>query len=176
MPLLVIAYPELNVIDYNRIQGFRALHDLLYYGIVEPHFTFVFPGRDMDVNQFIAEIESKAANTKSIHFILRTATINKDAFSDYYHIFLVPDEGNGRMIRLHDKLYSGSLHSQFLLDIDFIPHITVGNSTEANHCKALADEWNQEEFSFPGVIKQLSVVRFEHNVVTPLKNIPLVRE
>jgi 2'-5' RNA ligase len=176
MSLLVIAYPEFNTTDYNQIQDCRASQDSLYFNIVEPHFTFVFPVPGMDEDRFIAEIESKAANTKSIQFILRSATIHKDAFSDYYHIFLVPDEGNGRMIRLHDKLYRGNLQSQLRLDIAYIPHITIGNSTDADKCKALAEQWNKEEFAFPGIIRQLSIVRFENTMVTNLKNIPLVQE
>lgn len=43
MALLVLAYPELSKNDYDWIQDFRRKHDELYYKIVEPHFTIVFP-------------------------------------------------------------------------------------------------------------------------------------
>ncbi len=46
MALLVVAYPELSKSDYDRIQAFRQMHDPLYYDVVEPHFTIVFPVLD----------------------------------------------------------------------------------------------------------------------------------
>ena len=43
MTLVVLAYPEIAESDYERIQNFRKHHDELYYRVVEPHFTLVFP-------------------------------------------------------------------------------------------------------------------------------------
>lgn len=176
MALLVLAYPQLSIVDHQRIQDYRRLHDELYYTVVDPHFTFVFPVDNMDVDSFIRDVESKFLGEHEIHFVLRCAVVNKDAFLDYYHTFLVPEEGFSKIVRLHDKLYSGLLQPHLRLDIDFIPHMGIANSKDSAQCKKMADEWNQGEFAIPGLIRQLNIVRFENNVVSHVRIIPLLHE
>lgn len=106
-------------------------------------------------------------------FIIRCATINKDAFSDYYHIFLVPDEGYSRIIKLHDKLYSDKLKNNLCLDLDFIPHIGIGNSIDKYTCKKMVDEWNEKDFSISGRITHLTIVNYKNSIVTELEDIEL---
>ncbi|MCS6846165.1 MAG: hypothetical protein RMN52_00450 [Anaerolineae bacterium] len=43
MSLLVLAYPELSNADRECIRAFRERYDPLYYPVVAPHFTLVFP-------------------------------------------------------------------------------------------------------------------------------------
>ena len=172
MGYLVIAYPQLAHDDLNKIQVYRERHDLLFK-VVEPHFTIVFPVLDMQPHDFIEEI---AANTKTISkfdFAIRCATINKDAFNKLFHVFLVPDEGFSRVVRLHDALYSKKLKSYLRLDLDYIPHITIGNCRDKHRCKEMVDEWNKEEFKIQGTIAELTVVKYDDGVVTNLKTIEL---
>lgn len=173
MALLVLAYPELEPADYARIETYRKAHDELWYGIVEPHFTLVFAVIDMPQNTFIDEVSAQAAFVSAIDFEIRCATINKDAFKDYFHAFLVPDKGHSQLIRLHDRLYSGILRDHLRLDIDYIPHISVGNSEYKFQTKKMVDEWNATDFCMKGRIQKLHVVQFENNVVTTLKEITL---
>lgn len=42
MSYLVLAYPEVNLNDYEWVEAFRRCNDELYYGVVEPHFSIVF--------------------------------------------------------------------------------------------------------------------------------------
>src|SRR4030095_7498022 len=107
MAYLVLAYPKLNIDNYNQIQNFRKLHDTPYFNVVEPHFTFVFPVFDTTEEDFVVEIKDQAINFKEFNFTIRCATINKNAFSDLFHILLVPDEGYSKIVKIHDKLYSG---------------------------------------------------------------------
>lgn len=173
MAYLALAYPELSSEDLESIQGYRQQHDELYYKVVDPHFTLVFPVTDTPKEVFIEEVNERAKGFRKIDFVIRCATINKDAFSEYYHIFLVPDKGYSKIIKLHDSLYRGILKDNLRLDIDFIPHIGVGNSKDRFLCKKLVDQWNKKEFSIRGTISGLTVVEYENGVVTDLVKVRL---
>ena len=161
MALLVLAYPELADSDFKLIQKFRKENDELFYQTVEPHFTLVFPVFGIEKQKFIKEIKSQSKGFKNINFIIRCSTINKDSFSEYYHAFLVPDEGYSNIVKLHDKLYSNELLENLRLDIDFVPHIGIGNNISATKCKFMVDSWNKKEFEIPGRIKELHIVDYD---------------
>lgn len=173
MALVVLAYPQLEIVDYDWIQDYRKAHDVLHYGIVEPHFTIVFPVFNIHEELFVEEIRLKAKGRKAIPFEIKCATINKDAFNNYYHVFLVPDQGFGEIVRLHDILYSGVLNNNLRLDIDFIPHIGIGNSTDSIKVKAMVDHLNEKEFLIKGTITHLTIADFTNNVVTAIEEIIL---
>lgn len=173
MAFLILAYPQLSSDDFAMIQDYRKDHDGLYYQVVDPHFTIVFPVLDMPEEIFVSEAIEKASGSGKIDFAIRCATVNKDAFSTYYHTFLVPDEGYSRIVKLHDKMYSGKLMDQLRLDIDFVPHIGIGNSTDKYKCKSMADEWNKQSFCIKGHISKLEIVRYENNRVSHLESIVL---
>ena len=141
--------------------------------MVEPHFTIVFPVHDIAQEEFTREVKDKSQNLLKFDFVIRCATINKDAFSDYFHAFLVPDEGYSQIVRVHDKLYSEKLKDNLRLDIDFVPHIGIGNSKDKFLCKKMVDKWNEKEFSIQGTISLLTVVKYENNTVTKIEEIEL---
>jgi hypothetical protein len=173
MAYLVIAYPELKKNDFDKIQSYRELNDKLFFNVVKPHFTIVFPVFDKTETEFIDEIKLQTKSIEIITFNIKCSTINKDAFSDYYHSFLVPDEGFSKIIKLHDKLYCDKLKNNLRLDIDFIPHIGIGNSLDKHICKSMVDEWNKNDFSIEGTIKELTVVKYENNTVIKIERIEL---
>lgn len=110
---------------------------------------------------------------KRINFAIRCSVINKDAFNDYWHVFLTPDEGNSEIIKLHDALYSGELSDNLLLEIPFIPHIGIGNSKDKWICKKLIDGLNEREIIIEGSITQLAIVSYVDNEVNTIKTIDL---
>ncbi len=169
MALLVLAYPELDDKDYRFIQDFRNEHDELFYKIVEPHFTLVFPVHDMKKSELITEIENKLHSFEPFDFTLRCTVINRDAFQDYWHIFLAPDEGNSDIIKLHDTLYSGSLLHNYRMDIQFVPHIGIANSQNQMKMWQLTRELNESHLEISGRVEKLSLVNFENNKVILLK-------
>lgn len=173
MAYLVLAYPVLTSDDFESIQNYRKDHDELYYKIVDPHFTIVFPVFDISEEVFVKEIKDKSANITKFKFVIRCSTINKDAFSDYFHTFLVPDEGYSSIVKLHDMLYSDKLKNDLRLDLDFVPHIGIGNSKDKYSCKKMVDEWNEKDFSISGTITHLTLVKYENNEVTNLEVIEL---
>ena len=93
----------------------------------------------------------------------------------YAHIFLVPDEGFGHLIRLHDRLYSDRLNSELRLDIPFIPHLTVGSGLELQKAKALSDQLNAKAFQVEFELNELFVVKIEDQKIKRqiLAQIPL---
>lgn len=173
MALGVGAYPRLKNVDYKLIQDFRREYDELYYSIAEPHFAFVFPIEEVEKAQFIREIYDKSKGFKQIDFEIKCATINKDAFLDYYHLLLVPDRGYSKVVKLHDRLYSDKLFRFLRLDIDFIPHIGIANSPDRFKVKKWADNWNQKEFSITGIVDSLTIVDYTNKILTDLEEIKL---
>ena len=173
MALLVVAYPEIRGQDFDQIQDFRRVNDELYFKVVDPHFTIVFPVFDWEPERFVDEIVKQAQGIGPIQFTLRSAVLNKDAFNDYYHTFLVPDEGYGRFIRLHDRMYADRLFSQRVLTVDFIPHVGIGNSLEPQECLQMMREWNQEDFAISGRVSAVDIINYEHDTTETIRRIRL---
>jgi len=128
---------------------------------------------DLTPKDFIAEVEKQVAGSKSISFVIRCATVNKNAFEDRYHTFLVPDEGYSNLVKLHDKLYSDKFLHHLRLDLDFIPHIGISNSPDKNICKTIAVEWNRTDFEIKGRIDELDVISFDGDTVTTIQKVKL---
>ncbi|NMC60815.1 MAG: 2'-5' RNA ligase family protein [Candidatus Methanofastidiosa archaeon] len=173
MSIVVIAYPELKKKDHDKIQDYRSKYDILYYDVVGPHFTIVFPVFNLNKKEIVPEIEQKCKGMKPIDFCLRCAVINKDSFNDYWHVFLVPDEGFSKIVKLHDKLYSAKLKDELFLAIQYLPHLGIGNSTNANECKKLVDELNSKEFEICGSIKSITIAEYTEDKIEEIKTIKL---
>ena len=174
MALGVLSYPVLSKADYRRIWEFRKENDELYFSVAEPHFAFVFSVFNIDRETFIAEIKGKAKGFRPFEFEIKCAMVNKDAFLDCFHILLVPDKGYSSIVKLHDKLYSGILFKEQRLDIDFIPHIGIGNSPDKYTVKSWVDQWNGREFSIKGEIITLTIVDYIDGILSDIVEIKLV--
>jgi hypothetical protein len=99
--------------------------------------------------------------------------LNKDAFIDTFHALLVPDEGYSQIVKLHDRLYARRLFQYRKLEIDFIPHLGVGNSRDPLKCLEMIEHWNQTDLTIPGKISVLDIVRLENDLVETILRIPL---
>jgi hypothetical protein len=174
MTLLVLAYPDLQNSDLEKIQDYRKIHDREYFDVVMPHFSLVFPTREFEAGRFQAEVQKQSEGIKSFSFVLRSATVNKDSFSESYNTFLVTDEGTSRIILLHDRLYSGELKNERRLDIDYIPHISIGSTTNPEECREMAEAWNRSGFEIHGEINALDICRFVHGKVETITRIGLM--
>jgi hypothetical protein len=172
MAYLVIAYPELQQSDLNWIQDYRKQNDR-QFTLVKPHFTLVFAIQDLDKDSFLNEVKQKVSNIKPFDFDLNVATINQDNSGSYYHEFLVPDTGYSNIIKLHDKLYSDLLASYLRLDVDFIPHISIGDSEDAQTSKRRVDELNAEGVSVHGRITSIDVIEYADGAITTVEKIVL---
>ena len=173
MNLLVLAYPELQDNDFRIIQNHREVHDP-FFKIVRPHFTLVFAVTNFSIADFTEQIKDQIKGVKEITFTIRCAIVNKDAFSDRYHSFLVPDEGFSDLVKLHDKLYSSKLSGDLRLDIGYIPHIGIGSWMDKFECKKQVEEWNNKEMTIKGSITAIEIVSYENDIVTPVERIKLI--
>ena len=141
---------------------------------IEPHFTLVFPLTDIDRATLISHVQQSIQGVQSFEFILRCAVLSNDAFSDYTHVFLVPDEGYSKIVNLHDRLYTAVLAGKLRLDIPFIPHIGIANSLSARSCKELVDRLNRQQFELRGRIDKLDIIWSEGDLVETIESINLV--
>ncbi len=173
MPLLVLAYPAISQKDRDWVQSVRAEYDELYYQIVAPHFSIVFPVFDVDQEIFISHIRQQVQGFQAFQFVLRCASLDKDSFNEYTHVYLVPDEGYSNIVKLHDRLYKGPLASDLRLDIPYIPHIGVANAIDPQICKRLADELNIQNFEVTGKVETLDIVWYENDQVETVEQIML---
>lgn len=124
MSLVLIAEPDLEPKDRDWIETYRAAHDP-HLSIVSPHFTLIFPGNNSE-EALLAHIKEAIEGFAPIHFVLRSALVVKGALSPLTYVFLVPDEGFGQIVRLHDRLYTGLFEKGLRRDIPYIPHIGIG--------------------------------------------------
>ena len=170
---LVIAYPVLSQADQDWIQAYRRENDARYFSVVDPHFTLVFPLADMPRDTFVAEARRQARGLRRFAFALRAATISRDDSGSYFHEFLVPDEGNSDLIRAHDRLYAGGFAPHLRFDLDFIPHIGIGNADTAKESKARIDALNRKGIDIRGSVEVLDVIAYDGTSIQPIERIDL---
>jgi 2'-5' RNA ligase superfamily len=173
MSLLLLAYPTLSPGDFERIQKFRNHNDGLYYQVVEPHFTLMFPLSGWEIEAYKEEVEKQMRGFKPFDFCLRCATLNKNAFNEYFHVFLVPDEGYSHILKLHYQLCADRFFPHRALEVDYIPHIGIGNSKDPLKCLEMVESWNRVEFAIPGRISTLDIVNYENDTVHTIQRLPL---
>jgi 2'-5' RNA ligase len=172
--LLVVNYPIISKDNWKWIQEIRQEYDELNFRAIDPHFTLVFPLIDIDRATLISHIQQSIQNVQAFEFTLRCAVLSNDAFSDYIHVFLVPDEGYSKIVKLHDRLYTAVLADRLRLDIPFIPHIGIANSLNAQSCKELVDRLNSQQFEISGRIDRLDIIWSEGDLVETIESIDLV--
>lgn len=173
MALAVVNYPTLSEEDYEWIQSVREEHDPLYYGVVDPHISLVFPIDGVEASTFIEHVGEKAHSTSPFEVVFRCAILGDPDFQGHAHAFLVPDEGFSDIVRLHDRLYTGPLADFLRLDVPFIPHVGIANTPEPEDCKAIIDDLNAENFEIEGRVESLDVVEYDGETVRPIEQFSL---
>ena len=172
--LLVLAYPELIIDDREWIDLFRKENDPLFYGVIKPHFTLVFPTFGFEYKTFEQEIREKAISFPPFEFVIRSAMMNNDKLSEYYYLFLIPDEGHSNIVKLHQKLYSGIINKTLLLDVDFIPHMGIGCYLDKEKCKHMVNTVNDMNITIKGEVKSLTIISYSNQKVTEKTSIELM--
>lgn len=173
MSLIVISYPKINRQDFEWIQSIRKKYDELYFNVIKPHFTFIFPVESADDKKIISHLKKMITRQHEIEFNLSKTIINKDVFNNYWHIFLVPAKGEKEIMKLHDKLYTGILAPELRKDIPFIPHLGIANGKNKNKCLALEKRLSKNTISINGKINEINICRYENNKITTITKIRL---
>jgi len=172
MTLLAIAQPVLAPEDMAWLEAFRRQHDPRYQAI-EPHFTLVFGCRLAEPEAFLRHVRNIGKRTAPVPFVCRYAQLGSDDEVDRAYVFLVPDEGNSELSRLHDRLYTGPLAAALRLDLPYTPHITIGAKDDRQVAKRLCDDINERRPVIPGVVQSLQVLVREHDALRQLHTVPL---
>ena len=111
--------PKTDIPGLKDFKGRYDKHDT----IPEPHITLVFPFKDNSVTKedLINHIEKVLHKWRP--FSVRVKGIDK---SWDHWMFLLLQQGNEDIIKLHDDLYTDILKKHLRRDIEFIPHIGLG--------------------------------------------------
>jgi 2'-5' RNA ligase len=172
MSHLVLAYPIFKDRDLVWIQAIRNDNDR-NFRMVKPHFTLVFEEKDIPEEEFIGHVKMVAEETEPIKISIRGATMVYGPMEPTWFAFLIPDEGNYRINRLHDSLYSGILAEKRLWKIPYKPHITVGHFDKAENCRKLVNEINRKEVKIEGMIDSIDVVEYDNNAIRTIEKFNL---
>jgi 2'-5' RNA ligase len=159
-----VAYPDLSKGDAEFIRGFRDAHDVPYRDVIGAHFTLVFGCGEIEESEYLRHIEAVAAQFAPVAFCCRYAMLGADAEDGTAYVFLVPDEGNAAISRLHDELYRGPLAPYLRLDVPFTPHITIGTMEDRTQAKQLCDELNASGLEVVGQLKAVTLGKIEGGV------------
>ncbi|WP_263788151.1 2'-5' RNA ligase family protein [Salinibacter grassmerensis] len=173
MALSVVSYPALSEEDYERIQAVREEHDPLYYGVIDPHITLVFPTDGVRRTTLIEHVREEASSTAPFEVVFRCAILGDPDFEGHAHAFLVPDEGFSDLVRLHDRLYTGPLADFLRLDLPFLPHVGIANTPDPEDCKTIVDNLNAKNFEIRGRVESFDVVEYDEEIVRPIEQFSL---
>ena len=161
MAICAVNYPTFSSEDYEWIQSIRRKHDALFFDVVPPHFTLVFPTENIGKSEFIAHITEVAERISPFDVVLRCAILGDTNFMNHAHAFLVPDEGFSDVVRLHDALYTGLLQAELRLDLPFIPHIRVASTPHMAECKSIVDDINSKGFEIHARVEKLDIIGYD---------------
>jgi hypothetical protein len=110
--LAVICPLDIATDDRAWIEDVRAHHDP-QHDLVEAHFTLVFPMTGIGPTTLTQHVEQIAERTSTIAFRLCGARAVRDSLAPRSHVFLIPDDGDAEIRRLHAALY---IAAQFHLE------------------------------------------------------------
>lgn len=176
MALAVVNYPTLSDEDVGWIQSVRQEHDPLYYDVIDPHISLVFPIDGVDETTFIEHVGREARSASPFDVVFRCAILGDPDFQDHAHAFLVPDEGFSDVVRLHDHLYTGPLADFLRLDQPFLPHVGIANTPQPEECKAIIDALNAENFEIRGRVETIDAVEYDGESVHTVEQFSLSDE
>lgn len=140
-----------------------------------PYFTLVFPGVALEPRDFVATIRANAEEIPRIRFRLRSALVVPEHTVARFHVFLIPDEGFGAILRLHDLLHQGPIETAMRPETPYLPHITVATTSTHHEARKVAQALNQGGIDIHGHIDALQVEHRVGEVIKEIAEIPLAR-
>jgi 2'-5' RNA ligase len=138
-----------------------------------PYFTLVFANHDMKSAAFTKAVRAHVKNIHPIRFRLRSALVVPEHTVRAFHIFLIPDEGFGAILKLHEALHSGPIKADLHQDRPYLPHITVATTPDYDAAHSLAFALNQRDIDIRGHIDAVQVETRTGEVIKLLAEVPL---
>lgn len=146
----VIIFPKFK--NIKTIQEVRKRYDRLY-GMIEPHITLIFPFSDNMADELLIErIRKVVKNITKFNVRFKGISLSNDNY-----IFLNCIEGKDKIMQLHDSIYQEVLPTHKKKEIQYIPHITLGQSESINMLKKNFDE------EFETIIDEISIEYIDEN-------------
>ena len=140
-----------------------------------PYFTLVFPGAQMEPADFAEAVRAQVQEVHPIRFRLRSALVAPEALVRRFHVFLIPDEGFGAILKLHDALHAGPIKAALRIDTPYLPHITVATTTDYAAARSLATSLNRGGIDIHGHIDAVQVERRSGEVIKQVAEIRLAK-
>jgi hypothetical protein len=167
--LEVVAKPEFGKAELDWLTHLRHTRA---HSAGAPAFTLVFPGAN-SVDEVIKQVQATCASTARIRFCLRSAMIVPEGKMGMYHVFLVPDEGFGAIIRLHERLHTGALACCLRPDAPYIPHLTVASMQAFDAARQTMALLNAKDLAIAGRIDEIEVHKRDSDVPRCVAKVPL---
>jgi len=166
----VVAKPVFSKSDAEWLIKARAEHA---HSPGPPEFTLVFPGAEFSAADIVTHVAATCTVTAPVKFCLRSAVIVPEHGSDRFHIFLVPDEGFGAIIRLHDQLHVGPLASCLRPEVPYIPHLTIASVADFKVARRIKAKLNGYDLGIDGRIEALEIHERDAGCSKCIANLPL---
>jgi hypothetical protein len=169
--LEVVAKPEFGKAELEWLTHIRLTRA---HAAGPPAFTLVFPGAEAAA-EVVKHVEETCTETPRIRFCLRSAMIVPEHKMGWFHVFLVPDEGFGAIIRLHDRLHVGPLACCLRPDMPYIPHVTVASTKDFDGARQMMTGLNAKGLAITGRIDEIEVHERDSAVPRCVAKLPLAR-
>jgi hypothetical protein len=140
-----------------------------------PYFTLVFANIDMEPADFTKTVSLNVKNIHPVRFRLRAALVVPEHIVRRFHVFLVPDEGFGAILRLHDALHAGPIKAALRQDSPYLPHITVATTPDYGAARSLAFALNQGDIDIHGHFDSLQVESRSGEIIKLVAEVPLAK-
>ena len=169
--LEVVAKPEFGKPEHEWLTQLRQTKT---HGAGPPAFTLVFPGAASSI-EVVKHVEAICAATTRIRFCLRSAMIVPEHKMGWYHVFLMPDEGFGAIIRLHARLHVGPLACCLRPETPYLPHLTVASSKDFDAARETMSSLNARDLAIAGRIDAIEVHERDSVEDRCVATVPLAR-
>lgn len=165
MSLAILARPAFDAAAERAwIEDLRGRHrGAVYPGALGPHVTLVFPTDAADPTAATSHLATVAAETAPFDVVFRATLPWLDKYTAETFVYLVPDQGNGALILLHDRLYSGPFAEVLRVDLPYVPHVTLGRFGEGKVAKALVDDLNAQDLHIRARVETVELFRLDED-------------
>lgn len=172
--IYVLAIPKFKAPQRDRIEAFRKMSEPARAKLVPAHVTFAFALSRTPVDDILNHCEDVAAKTPVFRIEFSHLQAELDPYENAHKVFMMTSVGTDRLMRLHQKLYSGFAKDQFDARQRFQAHMTVATSPEKTIIDAL-DTSTLGCFPLQGEISSLTVVSFSEGQLKQIGHCPFGR-
>ncbi len=169
--LYVLTYPMFEPNIAANLARFRTAHEPERAVLVPPHITLVFGLSDIKPAEFLEFCQDNAKSTAAFKVTFTKVETAYDPFDRMHKMFLMVDDSQAMLPKLHRRLYLGPHRTQLDDAIPYRAHMTVATNAE----RAIIDSLDIAEIGklpITGFIRSLEVVELVDGVLHRLKTLP----